>query len=270
MGGASLALKRAGYRSLVAVDFSPSKAAVMRAAGFGVHVGDVRNFVEWVPNERPFIVWASPPCQPFSDAGKRLGRFDPRDQWPATICAASILDPVWLMAENVALPEAYTARLLASLRSMFPFVDTRILDAADYGTPQNRKRQIFVAGPERYRWPEPTHGPDRPLPWVGISDVLHLDAPAVRAEGVGAVSRPTSLPAPTITTRGTLYTCDAVGIKRTKTSRIRGRRITPEELLMLQGFPLNYPIQGGIKEQDKQVGDAVPPQLVAALLRELP
>lgn len=50
--------------------------------------------------------------------------------------------------------------------------------------------------------------------------------------------------------------------------RGRGRQLTVEELAVLQTFPPSYPWQGKQSEQHKQVGNAMPPVLAAAMIAE--
>ncbi|WP_236793230.1 DNA cytosine methyltransferase [Amycolatopsis sp. GM8] len=47
------------------------------------------------------------------------------------------------------------------------------------------------------------------------------------------------------------------------------RRVTVAEAGVLQGFPADYPWQGGKSAQYRQIGDAVPPPLAAAILAPL-
>lgn len=46
-------------------------------------------------------------------------------------------------------------------------------------------------------------------------------------------------------------------------------RVTVQEQLVLQGFPADYPVQGGISSQYQQVGNAVPPPVAAAVVGAL-
>ncbi len=56
----------------------------------------------------------------------------------------------------------------------------RVLNCADYGTPQTRKRIIFVAFASielysRWTWPVKSHGPEGERSWISVREALGLD-----------------------------------------------------------------------------------------------
>ena len=174
-GGAALGLHRAGVCHDAHVEMDPSACDTLRALDIGpVLEGDVRA-VDWTPYAgRCDLLWASPPCQAWSQAGKRKGAEDERNGWPWTWAAVDAIKPTWLICENVpgllshradclrrdvlTCPGCYWIDvILPEARRRFAYVDARTLDAADFGAPQRRHRVFLVCGPERYAWPRPTH-----------------------------------------------------------------------------------------------------------------
>jgi DNA (cytosine-5)-methyltransferase 1 len=55
----------------------------------------------------------------------------------------------------------------------------RVLCAADFGAPTIRKRLFLIARCDGLpiRWPEPTHGPGRPLPWRAAAECIDWSIP---------------------------------------------------------------------------------------------
>lgn len=118
--------------------------------------------------DRADFVIGGPPCQPFSIVGKRQGTSDRRasliDHFVRIIAE---MEPAAFLLENVPnLATIEGGRVLdqakAALARLGFTVDHRIVSAADYGVPQNRKRLIVmgVKGRREVRFPEPTHGID--------------------------------------------------------------------------------------------------------------
>ncbi len=185
-GGADLGLRAAGFEHVACVEADEEACATLAAAGFPAVRAWIGPSHENVPlfDPRPFIgvgmVWASPPCPPYSRAGKGLGADDPRDGWPDTLAVLRVVQPRWAVIENVVgAPVEQWIRDLTALG--FHHVSGRTLDAADYGVPQTRNREFIVAGPHRLEWPAPTHyGPKRPVlmrapgmyPWVSMGDAI--------------------------------------------------------------------------------------------------
>jgi DNA (cytosine-5)-methyltransferase 1 len=124
------------------------------------------------------IVAGGPPCQPWSDGGKRLGNDDPRDGLPHFIRAVRDISPRGFLLENVpgltreAMRPFFTY-LVRGLQDLGYVVDWRILKAADYGVAQSRRR-LFMMGTltGAPRWPAPTHGDGASRRWRLAGDVL--------------------------------------------------------------------------------------------------
>ena len=205
-GGAALGLESAGIHHAALCEWDPDACATMRAAGLGPVVeGDVRDLdaIEAVAGPGPIdLLWSSFPCQAFSTAGKRKGASDERNGWPWTVDAIDRFRPRWFLGENVRgllchsseghpdpmqCPRCYLdGVIMPQLRERFAFAGWWLLDAADYGVPQHRRRIILWAGPAPLRAPPATHadpatlaqasmfGP-RLLPWVSMGEALGLD-----------------------------------------------------------------------------------------------
>lgn len=102
---------------------------------------------------------ASPPCQSFSTAGKGAGLDDPRGQlvhepmrWVRAI------RPRWVALEQVPEVLGYWRWIGRELVELGYSVWTGILNTADYGVPQIRRRAILLASLDRQvAPPEPTH-----------------------------------------------------------------------------------------------------------------
>ena len=104
----------------------------------------------------------------FSKNVPRKNRFseDPRNKLIEVFlnyCEA--LQPRFIILENVAemkngFDQAYTDEILSRLKGYT--ITPMILNAADYGVPQRRRRAFFIANREniRFKPPEPTHSKD--------------------------------------------------------------------------------------------------------------
>lgn len=195
-GGASLGLHRAGWAPLGCIEREPAAARVLGSAGLPAIEADVYavDFSRWAGQVD--LLWASPPCQPGSVAGKRRGGEDARDGWPATLTAIDEARPSWFLAENVlgwsyhadscaldrgGCPACHYSHVLDQIGLRFPYSGVWKLDAADYGVPQHRRRLLVWAGP----LPLDADGPRLTHAAPGWADGLGLPPWETLGEAVG-------------------------------------------------------------------------------------
>lgn len=105
-----------------------------------------------VPEDAP--LWTgSPPCQPFSAAGKQLGQFDPRHLAPVFLDLISECRPPVLFGEQVApaIAKSWMCDLQTHLEGEDYAVGFAVLPACSVGAPHKRDRLFFGA----QDWPTP-------------------------------------------------------------------------------------------------------------------
>lgn len=138
----------------------------------------------------PDVIIGGPPCQPFSVAGKQKATHDPlgvlyRDY----IRHIAYLKPRMVVMENVyGLAQVKSANMIEEIYQSFADIGYDVthseLMAADYGTPQKRRRLFFVAAQNLagFHFPEPTHSEYANLlglpRYVGAGEVLSTLPPA--------------------------------------------------------------------------------------------
>ena len=148
-GGAGLGLKEAGFRSVWGVERDPKIAKVAQSnfpntKVFNSCVGEIRTHLM----ERVDLLWMSPPCQQYSNA-RRGDIPDHKDKDAGLYCCdyIAILSPRWVVLENVP-GYSKSPTFEAILRSLIDCgyrYHWLILDSADHGVPQSRKRLIMWA-----------------------------------------------------------------------------------------------------------------------------
>ncbi|MFE0889313.1 DNA cytosine methyltransferase [Streptomyces rochei] len=224
-GGWSEGLRTLGLRD-VGIETDPAACATRAAAGHTTIRADVAAYPSTALLRKVSGLIASPPCQTFSAAGLRAGNADRdlchqglgdlargRDTRAALRVActdprsllvveplryALDLRPDWIALEEVPAVAPLFTHTAGILREHGYSVWTGVLNAADYGVPQTRRRAFLLASrTHAVAPPEPTHtkdpGPDTLFgpalkPWVSMADAL----------GWGASDRPT----PTVTAGG--------------------------------------------------------------------
>ena len=92
------------------------------------------------------VVTAGYPCQPFSNAGNRLGEKDERHLWPYIRNTIGVLRPQYAVLENVAGHLSLgAAAVVGDLASLGYDARWTIIRASDVGAPHQRKRWFCVA-----------------------------------------------------------------------------------------------------------------------------
>lgn len=177
-GGLSLGLEQAGYDIAAAVEFDPIHAAVHEfnfaygttfCRDVTTMTGDEIRAASSIGDQEISLVAGGPPCQGFSTIGKRA-LDDPRNALLGEFARLVVeLQPRYFLMENVAgLVMGDHRRLLDEVievlgRGGYDVVTPyRVLQAAEYGTPQSRRRLIMIGSrkdvaPPAY--PAPSHTP---------------------------------------------------------------------------------------------------------------
>lgn len=182
VGGLDLGVERAGFAVRAAVEFDADSAASLRANLFqGRNDAVIERSIVDTPTDEILelaglkagevaLVVGGPPCTPFSKSGywleyKRKG-LDPNasllDEFARVVRearpAAAILENVHGLAYRNHNVKPFD-RLVAQLREAGYTVSAKVLNAADYGVPQLRKRLILYATQDGspIRHPVPTH-----------------------------------------------------------------------------------------------------------------
>ena len=155
-GGLSLGFKRAGYNVLGGVDHDKS-ALLTYEANLKAHAMELDLFDdEWVQRCAKIIgtnsvdvIVGGPPCQGFSLTGTRIAD-DPRNKlYNAMFVALKYFKPKVVLIENVkGMATLYGGKAKQQVYKEYKRhgynVTSEILDSAQYGVPQHRKRLFFV------------------------------------------------------------------------------------------------------------------------------
>jgi DNA (cytosine-5)-methyltransferase 1 len=308
-GGMTEAARLAGLPSPeIAVEIDPLASATARAAGHPRLVKDVYGLdPRRIVGDRPVArLLGAPPCQGFSGGGLKAGRSDLDAILDLVSCIGSTGDEDhpcggedhrgdYLMTMNdhrsilVAEPLRWAVALmpeaviLEQVPSVLPIWEaiaeeleihgywtvTGVVNAADFGVPQDRERAVLLASRT-----SPVELPKPAGERVGAHMVLgpgsigfprradrgasvELNGVAYRARDI----RRTELPAFTVTEKARSWTFWPDGGEP--------RQITVAEAGQLQSFRADYPWQGERSAAFLQAANAHPPVLGAALIAQV-
>lgn len=149
-GGLDLGFKKAGFSIIAANEFDKSIwSTYERNHDAPLIKGDIRDISsEQFPDCDGII--GGPPCQSWSEAGAQRGINDPRGQlFFEYIRILKDLQPTFFVAENVKgmaakRHEEAVRNIVNNFNDAGYTVHTMLLNAADYGVAQDRKRIFYV------------------------------------------------------------------------------------------------------------------------------
>jgi DNA (cytosine-5)-methyltransferase 1 len=288
LGGFRVAIERAaprhGFRPVCAFSSDidePCQAAY--EANFGDRPrGDITAVAEnSVPDHD--LLLAGFPCQPFSILGHRKGFEDTRGTLFFDI--ARILQakrPKAFVLENVKLLVGHNrgrtlARVMETLRQLGYQADYRVFNALHFGLPQKRER-VFIVG---FRKPAVFDWPAGGVAMTPLSDILEQRVPPsfYASDYIRDRRRKVlqSSKEPAIwheNKNGHIsaypYSCALRADASYNYLLVNGeRRLTPREMLRLQGFPDSYKIVCPDGQTRKQAGNSVPVPVVEAVLEKV-
>lgn len=318
-GGWEEAARRMGLRT-IGLEIDAAACATRAAARHTTIRADVTTYPT-TPCTGVRRLIGSPPCQPYSQGGHRDGladmslahqaihdlargddtrvRLQPATRDPRSLLVAEpmryavVLRPETIALEQVSAVLPIWRQYAEVLRGWGYSTWAGILNTADYGLEQTRRRAILIASRVRaVDPPTPTHSEH------GGAAVLFGSAlPRWRTMADGLGWGYTTRPAPTITGGGTA-TGGAEPWSSTSRRAMRAAmdnpghwawhrpahtisgtvghvdgkqagghlNLTPAEAARLQGFPDGFPFQGNKGQVALQIGNAVPPRLAGHVL----
>ena len=290
IGGMRLAFERAGGKCVFSSEWDKF-AQLTYQSNFGeIPHGDITKIpTKDIPKHD--VLLAGFPCQPFSHAGLKKGFSDTRGTLFFDI--ARIIEerkPSLVLLENVKGFKNHdggrTFKVIQETLDGIGYnVFAKILNASDFGLPQNRER-IFIVCVNRkkikshaFEFPKPINAKTR----VGdilekrvnekyvLSDKLwnghkrRLKEHRAKGNGFGySLFTPDSTRTSTISAR---YYKD--GSEVLIATRGNPRKITPREAARLQGFPETFKIPVSDTQAYKQFGNSVAINVISAIAREM-
>lgn len=290
-GGQSLGLEQAGFSHVAAIEIDSDACGTLKSNRPDWHVvqRDVRA-LDGSEYAGVDLLAGGVPCPPFSIAGKRLGMDDERDLFPEALRLVSEFRPRAVMLENVKglaskRFHAYRNALMSSLGDLGYDASYRVLNASDFGVPQLRPRFILVAlrrtGAEKqYSWPSSS----RKSATVGqtLCDLMASDG----WSGAARWAKRASSIAPTIVGGSKKHGGPDLGPSRARAEwlalGVDGRgiadeppshafasdavpRLTARMVARIQGFPDEWCFVGKKTSAYRQIGNAFPPPVAAAV-----
>ena len=294
-GGQAIGLEKAGFEheALVEIDRHCCDTLRFNRPNWNVVEDDLRLFKNRASDFKGVeLVAGGLPCPPFSVAGKQLGALDERNLFPDALDIIDAVQPKAVMIENVrgfldAVFEDYRSQLKKQLRKLGYECDWRLLNASDFGVPQLRPRVVIVATKSEFwgnfEWP----CTERYNPKT-VGETLYELMAANGWRSAKAWRDRADEIAPTLVGGSKKHGGPDLGPTRARAAwaklGVEGRtiaehapdpdfvgmpRLTVEMAALIQGFPKEWKIVGKKTNAYRQVGNAFPPPVAAAVATQL-
>lgn len=308
IGGIRLGMASAGFDCVFSCDINNECQRTYAANFAEIPSGDIKTIDE---NNIPShdILCAGFPCQPFSISGKQRGFEDTRGTLFFEICR--IIEnktPNVVFLENVKHLIHHDkgktlATILGSLKEHGYFVEWQLLNASDYGVPQNRERIIIVAAKDKPFNFKTIKKQTKPIllefldkegefEYLDASEYTLIDNPKIQKQsglyfvgyrnklirkvgvrpGTEHLSRVHKQPNRIYSAMGihpTLPSQETSGRFWILTPENMVRKLTIDECFRIMGFPNTFVRPSAIGEQYKQVGNSVCVPMITAVAQAM-
>lgn len=205
-GGLSCGFIKAGFNVILGVDIDPIALKTFeynhkQSKGLLLDLHDknaIKSIAKAVEGENVDVIIGGPPCQGFSLTGTRNFEDKRNSLYLSFLEAVSFFKPKAFLIENVAgMATLYKGvvkdEIIKRCTDLGYNVTSKVVCAADYGVPQNRKRLIFVGVRKdvgNYIFPEPLYTKDM---YISCKEAIS-DLPSLEDENGKDISNYTTSP----------------------------------------------------------------------------
>lgn len=309
-GGFSLGFDSEGFKNLFSIDIEPSFCKTYKT-NFPKHklvTKDIselseKEILKLVGKNSVDVIIGGPPCQGFSIAGNIGRKFidDPRNKlFKEFARVVKITKPKHFVMENVARLFTHNKgntkkEIISTFNKMGYKVDSKILNSADYGVAQVRRRAIFIGTLSETKIKFPKKSVEKHLTVkeaIGHYPVIHSgeDSSVINHKAMNHTEQmltkmsyisdggcrdeiPFNLRPKSGDVRKYIkYKSDAPSVCITGDMRkvfhySENRALTARELATLQSFPEDFIFEGSSISQQQQIGNSVPPKMAKAIAK---